>query len=300
MTSSRLHNDFPAAVLFILPSFIGFFIFLLVPIFSTMLLSFTNYSGSFARTAFIGLKNYATVVKDPNFWKSVRVTGVFVFFSTVCQLFLGFSFALILNRRLKGTVFFRSVFFLPVILSSVAICLSFVFIFHPSKGPVNMLLESMHLPRQPWLSGKSTALMTVIFVFIWQSFGYYMIIFLSGLQTINADLYEVADIDGATNFQKLYKITIPGLSPVIFFSTIIAIINAFKSFDNIFIMTGGQYGGGPARATHVLSFDIYQKGFIFWQVGYGAAESVILFCIVMLITVIQIQMQKRWVNFDVV
>ena len=132
------------------------------------------------------------------------------------------------------------------------------------------------------------------------SFGYYMIIFLSGLQAINPSLYEVADIDGASGIDKIINVTLPGLSPVIFFSLIIAVINAFKAFDHIFIMTGGQYGGGPAGSTRVLAFDIYQNGFLFWQIGYGAAESVILFLFVLIITILQYRLQKRWVSYHVV
>jgi multiple sugar transport system permease protein len=186
------------------------------------------------------------------------------------------------------------------VLSSVAVCLSFLFIFHPVKGPVNNFLISLGLAPIPWLADTSTALLTILIVFTWQFFGYYMVIFLSGLQTINPALYEAADIDGASEFNKLLHITIPGLSPVIFFTFIIAVINAFKAFDHIFIMTGGQYGGGPAGSTRVLAFDIYQNGFIFWQTGYGAAESVLLFLIILCITMVQYRLQKKWVSYHVV
>jgi len=159
-------------------------------------------------------------------------------------------------------------------------------------------LQGMGLSPVPWLLDRSTALLTIIIVFVWQSFGYYMVIFLSGLQSINYNLYEAADMDGASGFDKLIHITIPSLSPVIFFSVIIAVINSFKAFDHIYIMTGGQYGGGPADSTRVLAFDIYQKGFLFWQVGYGAAESVLLFLIILFFTFIQNRLQNRWVVYD--
>ncbi|MBN2533450.1 MAG: sugar ABC transporter permease [Spirochaetales bacterium] len=297
---SRLHNDFNVALLFILPSFLGFTIFILIPIVNSFIISFTNYSGSFQNIHFTGFKNYILVISDPKFWQSMWVTLFFVFVAVTMQLVTGFIFACILNKDIRGRVAFRSILFLPVVLSSVAVCLSFLLIFHPSKGPVNSFLKSIGLSPVPWLADKSTALLTILIVFTWQFFGYYMVIFLSGLQTINPILYEAADIDGASEINKLFHITLPGLSPVIFFSFIIAIINAFKAFDHIFIMTGGQYGGGPAGSTRVLAFDIYQNGFIFWQIGYGAAESVILFLIIFLITIVQYRMQQKWVSYHVV
>jgi multiple sugar transport system permease protein len=297
---NTLHNDFKIALLFMLPSFLGFIIFILVPIASSLALSFTNYSGSFRNIHLIGFKNYQLVLSDPKFWQSMSVTLVFVLISVTLQLTMGFIFALIVNKDLKGRVAFRSIIFLPTVLSSVAVCLSFLFIFHPTQGPINNFLKSINVPPIPWLADTSTALLTILIVFIWQFFGYYMVIFLSGLQTINPVLYEAADMDGASELRKLFHITIPGLSPVFFFCLIIAIINAFKTFDHIFIMTGGQFGGGPAGSTRVLAFDIYQNGFIFWQIGYGAAESVLLFIIVLFITIIQYRLQKKWVSYHVV
>jgi multiple sugar transport system permease protein len=295
----KLNNDFNIAIPFLLPSFLGFVIFLVIPILSAFFISFTNYKGSFANMKFVGFHNYNLLLFDSKFWQSVSVTLIFVAVCVCFQLILGFIFAIVLNRRIIGRVFFRSVFFLPVVLSSVAVCISFLFIFHPSEGPINNFLKSISLSPLPWLADKSTSLLTIIIVFIWQSFGYYMVIFLSGLQSINYNLYEAAEIDGASAANKLFYITIPSLSPIIFFSLIIAVINAFKVFDHIYIMTGGQYGGGPAGSTRVLAFDIYQNGFLFWQIGYGAAESVILFLIVLFFTIIQNMMQKRWVTYDV-
>ena len=287
-------------MVFLLPSFIGFAVFILLPILSSFVLSFTNYSGSFARTKFVGFLNYKLIFKNEKFWKSLSVTLVFVFVSVVFQLLLGFIFALILNVKMRGKTFFRSILFLPVILSNVAVCMAFLFIFHPTAGPANNFLKSIGLGPLRWLADADTALLTIIIVFIWQSFGYYMIIFLSGLQTINPALYEAADIDGASSFRKLFSITIPSISPVIFFSMIIALINAFKVFDHVYVMTGGQYGGGPADSTRVLAFDIYQNGFLFWQISKGAAESVILFIIILAITIVQLRMQKKWVTYDIV
>ena len=298
--SGKLTNDTGVALLFALPSLAGFVIFLLVPIVMSFLVSFTNYSGSFRNLRLVGLHNYKMLILDDKFWQSLYVTFIFVFASVSFQLVLGFLFAVLLNQKIKGRNLFRSIIFLPVVLSSIAVCLSFLLLFHPTQGPINALLKSLSLPAVPWLADKSTALLSIIIVFVWQSFGYYMVIFLSGLQSINYALYEAADMDGASGLDKLLHVTIPLLTPVIFFSFIIALFNAFKAFDQVYIMTGGQYGGGPAGATSVLAFDIYKNGFLFWQISYGAAESVILFIIVLAVTVVQYRMQMKWVHYDVV
>lgn len=295
----RLKNDFYTAVPFLLPSLIGFILFLIIPIVTSFIISFTNYKGSFANMKFIGFHNYKLLIFNDTFWQSLAVTLIFAAACVFFQVIIGFLFAVLLNGKVRAKVFFRSVLFLPVVLSSVAVCISFLFIFHPTAGPINNFLKSVHLPPLPWLLDKKTSLLTIVIVFVWQSFGYYMVIFLSGLQSINYNLYEAADIDGASEVDKLFHVTIPSLSPVIFFSFIIAIINAFKAFDHIYIMTGGQYGGGPAGSTNVLAFDIYKNGFLFWQVAYGAAESVILFLIILAVTIFQNTLQKRWVNYDV-
>jgi multiple sugar transport system permease protein len=135
---------------------------------------------------------------------------------------------------------------------------------------------------------------------VWQNFGYYMVLFLGGLQTISATLYEAAAIDGAGPVRRFLSVTIPGLSPVIFFSVTIAIIRAFQVFDQIYVMTGGSWGGGPAGATTVLVFDIYKNGFTHFRFGYAAAESVVLLIIILAVTIIQQQGQKKWVTYDIV
>lgn len=282
---------------FLLPSFLGFALFVLGPAIATVGLSLTNYSGG--RTlSFVGLSNYATAFASPAFWNALWVTVRFVVFSVALQIFLGFSFAVALNRPMAGRSFFRGVYFLPTVLSAIAISLSFVLLLNPSRGPVNMLLESIGIPRQPWLAGKDTALGTIIFVTVWQSFGYYMVLYLSGLQGINPSLYESAEMDGAGVWQKLRRITIPMLTPTTFFCVTIAVIRGFQVFDQVFIMTGGQHGGGPAGATTVLVFDIYRNAFVNYKLGYASAEATILLIIVLAITILQYRGQSRWVNYD--
>ncbi len=282
---------------FLFPSLLGFMVFVFMPILASCGLAFTNYSGGFTYS-YIGLDNFIRTFTSPSFYNALWVTVKFILFTVTIQIILGFLFAVFVNQKILGRQIYRSIFFLPVVLSSVTASLIFMLMFHPEKGPVNNFLMSLGLPAVPWLTSPKTALLTIALVTIWQSFGYYMVLFLSGLQTINPELYESADIDGATVIQKLFYITIPMLSPTTFLCIIIAIINAFKSFDQIYIMTGGQNGGGPAGSTSVLVFNIYQDAFTNFKMGYASAEAVILLLIILVVTVIQYRGQTKWVNYE--
>jgi ABC-type sugar transport system permease subunit len=270
-----------------------------VPIIAAFGISLTNFSGG-PNFRFIGLTNYVNAFTSSTFLKYLSITVNFTFWTVLAQLGLGLVFALILNEKLLGRNFFRGVMFLPNVLSSVAVGLVFSLILDSSRGPVNQFLLSIGLPAPLWLAGEKSALPTIIMVTVWQNFGYYMVLFLGGLQTISATLYEAAAIDGAGPVRRFLSVTIPGLSPIIFFSVTIAIIRAFQVFDQVFVMTGGQLGGGPAGATNVLVFDIYKTGFSQFRFGYAAAESVVLLIIILAVTLIQQHGQKKWVNYDVV
>ena len=296
----RLGTDPPGTVLlFLLPSMAGFIIFLVLPMLSSAVLSFTNYSGGYTLD-FVGLKNYLQAFSSSIFLNSLKVTVVFVLGAVALQLALGLLFALVLDGGLPGQRFFRSLFFMPVVLSSVAISLAFMLLLHPSKGPVNGLLQGMGLEPLGWLSDKATALPTILMVFVWQNFGYYMVIFISGLQSIPPSLYEAADMDGCGRLRKFWCITFPMLTPVTFFSLIMAVIKSFQVYEQVYIMTGGPDGGGPARSTSVLVFEIYRSGFTHFQFGYASAQAFILMVIVLAVTVIQYRGQQRWVNYEIV
>ncbi len=297
MESSYQPRKWFTVLLFLLPSLIGFLVFVFVPIVAVMGLAFTNYSGGL-NTSFIGLDNFVKALTNSTFQKALWNTVKFTLATVVFQLVLGFIFAIILNGKIIARSFFRAIIFLPVILSNIAVSLIFMLLFHPSKGPVNNFLLSMGLPGLPWLTSPKTSLLTIILVTLWQSFGYYMVLFLSGLQSINPELYEAGEIDGANGFQRLMRITVPMLSPTTFLCVIMAVINSFKVFDQIFAMTGGQLGGGPAGSTTVLVFDIYQRAFTNYEMGYASAESFILLLIVLSITIIQYRGQHRWVTYE--
>lgn len=295
----RRSEESPLTVLaFLLPSLVGFVLFIFGPILASIGFSFFRFSGGWRSLEFIGLRNYLRAVHSAEFWGALAVTIRFVAVSVVLQLSIGFVLALFLQNPLRFRNTFRGIIFLPTVLAPIAVGLAFVVILHPEKGPLNQLLVLLGLPPSPWLTSPKTALGSIILVTVWQNAGYYMVIFLAGLISISDSLFESAEIAGANTIQKLRYITIPMLTPTLFFAITMAIIRAFQVFDQVFIMTGGQWGGGPAGATRVLVFDIYINAFIHYDMGYAATESVILLAIVLLITVVQYRRQEAWVNYD--
>ena len=297
---NSLQPSYGVVLSFLLPSFIGFFIFILLPVVGTLVLSFTKYSGGFKIT-FVGLKNYFIILQSPTFLHSLWVTFTFTVLYVVIQTCIALFVAVLLaNPLVHLRKFFRSVFFMPCLLSTVALSLGFVVILNPSKGPLNAMLAFLNLPTSQWLASQNTALLTLVLIMTWQNFGYYMVIFLAGLTTINPSLYECADIEGASSIKKFFGITLPMLSSTMFFVLILSIIRGFQVFDLVYAMTGGRGGGGPNGATNVLVFDINQRGFSQFKMGQASAESFLLLLIVLFITIIQYRQQKKWVNYDLV
>ena len=287
----------PTVLSFLLPGFSGFLLFVLLPMITTAAVSLTDYSGG-PRWHFIGLRNFQLLLGSRRFHQSLTVTLRFVVFTVVLQILLGLLYAVILNRGVRGKNMFRSLFFMPNVLSTVGVSLAFSFIFHPEGGFANQVLTFFGLPPSLWLTGTNTALISVIIVTLWMSFGYYMVVFLGGLQAVNPSLYEAADIDGANDLQCFLRITLPLLSPTTFFAVTVSIIGSFKVFGQVFMMTGGQFGGGPAGATNVVVFDIYLHSFTNFEFGYASAESLILLALILTVTLIQFRHQRRWVSYD--
>lgn len=276
--------------LFILPNFIGFVVFLIIPIILGFIISFTNYDG-FRQFDFVGIQNYIDMFHDEYFLVSLWNNIVYSVVTVPCTMLLALALALLVNTGIKGTKVFRTMFFLPNISSMVAVGIVWSMIFNPVNGPVNNFLTSIGVENPPgWYTSTDTALLTVMIVAIWKQAGYYMIIFLGGLQTIPSSIYEAADIDGASSIKKFFNITLPLLSPTTFMIFILNIIGSFQVFDLINIMTEG----GPGRSTNVLVYRIYQEGFVYSRFGYASAMAYFLFMLVLVVTLIQFRGQKRW------
>jgi multiple sugar transport system permease protein len=283
-----------AAWLFLLPSLVLFLVFTAVPVISAFVISFTQWD-LFTAIQFVGFGNYFTLWNDPIFRQVLGNTGYYVLGSVPVQMALGLAAALALNRGLRGQTFFRVVFFLPVVTSTVAAALVWAWLFNSNYGLINALLSLVGVTDLPkWLASTRWAMPAVIIVSVWQNMGYAMVLFLAGLQNIRQDVYDAAALDGSEGWTRFFTITLPMLSPTTFFVLIISIIGSFQVFELVFIMTKA----GPANATNTLVYYIYQNGFQFYQMGYASAAAMVLFLLVLALTLVQYGLQNRWVHYD--
>lgn len=292
MTKRTVKNA-AIAYLFLLPNFIGFLIFTLIPIICSMGLSVMKWDSA-NPMVFVGLDNFKRLLTDETFKISLWNTFYYSIFTVPLTMAAALGLAMILNQKLKGINIFRTIFFFPHVASLVAVAVVWNLLFHPSLGPVNNILRALGITNPPgWTSSIDWAMPVIIIVSIWKSMGYYMILYLSGLQAIPGELYEAAKMDGANAFQRFKNITLPMLTPTTFFVSIMLTIACFKVFDLVSVMTNG----GPGRATNVLVLHIYNTAFINYEFGYASAISMILFLIVLTITIIQFRSEKKWVSY---
>ncbi|WP_232234227.1 carbohydrate ABC transporter permease [Micromonospora chokoriensis] len=274
---------------FILPNFVGFAVLTLLPVVVLFYVAFTNWN-VFGVADWTGTANFRRMWDDASFWTALRNTVYYAVFHIPLTLAAALGLALLLNRKLRGVRFFRTVAFFPYITSIVAIAVVWNQLFSPEYGPINALLGAVGVDNPPgWTASATWSMPAVIIVGTWRYMGYYMLLFLAGLQTIPAQLYEAAETDGAAPWQRFVHVTLPGLRHTTFFVTVLLTIESFKVFDLILVMTGG----GPGQSTLVLSQYIYQKGFEENQFGYASAVSIVLFAICFGITVIQFMVNKR-------
>lgn len=280
---------------FLFPSLAGLLVFLIVPMIASLALTFYEWDPLLpTHFNFLGLQNYITLIKDTNFWASLQHTLFFIAGYIPLVLITGLGVALIMNQKLVGRSFFRGAFFMPVISAWVAVALMWTWIFNPKYGIVNYLLGLIHITGPTWLYDPHWAMPAIILTSVWKDTGFIMVLFLSGLQAIPQDYYEAASLDGASAWNKLRFITLPLLSPTIFFTLIISLINSFQVFDQVWIMTQG----GPAGSTSVLVEQIINNSFRYGRMGYAATLSWVLFLIIFLVTIFQTRMQKTWVTYE--
>lgn len=274
---------------FLAPNFIGFAIFTLVPIVFAVVLAFLRWDGA-NPMEWAGFSNFTELFDDDQFKAALKNTIVYtagtVPFTLLASLFL----AVILNQGIKARNFFRTVSFFPYIASLVAVAAVWNMIFNPSKGPVNMLLYALGFENVPgWAADKDWAMVTIILFSVWKYMGYYMIIYLAGLQGINPELYEAANLDGTNAWQRFRYVTVPQLSATTFFILVMLTIQCFKVYDIVYMVTQA----GPGTATLVLVYDIYNKAFISWNLGSASAVAMVLFALVLAVTLIQFKTEQR-------
>ncbi|MFD4958085.1 carbohydrate ABC transporter permease [Microbacterium sp. NPDC058389] len=274
---------------FILPNFIGFGVLTLVPIVILFYMAFTNWN-VFGKADFVGLANFTRLMGDGSFRTSVVNTLYYSVMHIPLTIVVSLGLALLLNNKLRGVAFFRTAAFFPYITSIVAIAVVWNLLFSPEYGPINEFLKFIGIQNPPgWLTSPDWAMPAVVIVSTWRDMGYYMILFLAGLQTVPRELHEAARMDGANTWQRFTNVTLPSLRPTMFFVTVMLTINSFKIFDLILVMTDG----GPGQATLVMSQFIYRKGFEESQFGYASAAAVVLFFMCIIVTIIQFLWNKR-------
>ena len=278
---------------FIAPYYIFFLLFVLFPIVVNIFLSFTDFN--LKSISFVGLENYRMMLKDVLFWKSVQNTLIYVVFTVFFTMLLGFLLALALNSAgLWGTRFFRGMIYLPYVTSMVSMAMVWLWLYDPTYGVFNVIMEALGLVAQQWLYDEKLALGAMIVLGIWKGVGYYMTLYLAGLYNIPAYLYEAAAIDGAGYWQKVFRITLPMLRPVTFFILITGTINAFNVFEQVNVMTGG----GPMNATTTIVHQIYIRAFTEYRMGYGAAEAVFLLVIILIFTLLNFRYGNQGQDLD--
>lgn len=284
-----------AGYLFISPTLLSFVVFFLGPVIWGLGMAFFKWD-FFSTPKFIGLDNFAELSHDNLFLTTLKNTALFAVFATSLNVGLGMFIAIGINsiqwRWLK--TFLRTSYFIPFVISTVVVAMLFGFLLQESTGVVNYYLSLLGIDRIPWLTSSTWAFRSVILLDVWKNVGFFVLIFLAGLQGIPSELYEAALVDGASRWKRLSRITIPLLTPTLFFSLIIALIGAFQVFDSMYVLTEG----GPGDATRTVVMYLYREAFGNFNMGYAATMAVALFAIILTLTVAQVKIGERWVFYQ--
>lgn len=290
-TSRR--RDQLTGYLFIAPQLLGSAVFVILPLILVVWYSLHEWNVLAGTFEFVGTENYANLAEDTNLGSVLRATGLFSVGLVVFNLALALLLAVLLNQKLRGTIVFRTLFFSPVVVSLVAWTIVWGFLLQDNGG-VNGLLDTVGVDGPNWLRGETTAMISVVVVQVFKNVGLNMVLFLAALQGVPGELYEAAEVDGASRLRQFWRITVPMISPTILLTSIITVVGSLQVFAQIAVLTQG----GPGTSTTVLVYYLYQQAFQFHHFGYGATLSIVLFGIVLALTVLQWQMRKRWVHHE--
>ena len=295
-TKSVLWKSYTTAYLFIIPSFLFLFIFTYWPVINSFLVSLMKYDISTPKPVFSGVENYKKMFSAPLFWKVLSNNALYSIFTVICGVVVGmFLSVLIQNKGLKLKGIFKLSIFYPYVLPMAAASMVWMWLLNPSYGIVNLLLGKLGFPSYiDWVNDGKYSLPAIIIVAIWKYMGYYVIIYLAGLQSIDNEYYEAAIIEGANPWQKFRFITFPLLTPTTFFVVFLAVINSFQSVDQVYVMTQG----GPYDSSNVLLYYIYQNAFMYGDLGYGSTLSFFLLLILLIGTALYFLGLSKFVHYE--
>ncbi|WP_152397104.1 carbohydrate ABC transporter permease [Paenibacillus guangzhouensis] len=281
--------------IFVAPLILGIAVFYMWPVIQTFYFSFTEW-GAFNKYSWSGLKNYERLLQDKVLWGAFRNTLVFVVWSVPLTVIFSIIVAALLNQKVRGLTIYRTLYFLPVVTMPAAVSIVWKWLYNGDYGFINYILSFFHIQGPTWLSDPKFALYAVIVVAVWMAIGNNMIILLSGLQGISSSYYEAAELDGAGPFYKFFNITLPLLTPTIFFVMVMQLISAFQMFDLIFMMIGDKSIAIESAQTVVFIF--YKYAFLDNAKGYASTIAIVLLVVILIITAIQMRLQKKWVHYE--
>ena len=291
--SVRTRKEELTAYAFVAPQYIGMLCFVLIPVAISIVLCFTEWD-MLSEMKFVGLQNFVTIFSKPRLKQALENTLLFALGVIPLTICVSLALALVVNEKLRGLNFYKACYFLPMCTASVAVTLVWYWIFAPDIGIINYVLSLFGIDGPRWLIEKTSARWAIIIMSVWQNMGYYFLIFFAGLKGIPRDYYEAAEIDGASAWYRFKSITLPLLSPTMFFVVITMSINVFNLFQEPSILTNG----GPEYGTYTIVMYIYDLAFRYFRMGEAAVVSLILFVVVLIITILQFTLSRKWVYTD--
>jgi multiple sugar transport system permease protein len=293
--SKRAVTEAAWAYIFIAPVVIGLALFYSLPAIVSLGFSFTKWDGLSA-PEFVGLDNFAGLLADEKFIRAMGNTILYTIGTVPLTIAFATLLAVLLNRPIKGRVIYRTLYFLPVVTMPIAVGMVWKWLYNSEFGLINFVLGALHLPQPNWLFDEKFALMSIVLVSVWSGLGYNAIILLSGLQGISSTYYEAASLDGATGVRQFCHITLPLLTPSLFFVLVISLINSLQVFDLIFIMMGKN--DAMLDSTRTVVYSIWENGFKYFNMGYASAQAWLLFIVILIMTILQMYFQKKWVHYQ--
>jgi multiple sugar transport system permease protein len=285
-------GDIGKGLAFLSPWIIGFSVFTITPIVLSAWFSLCDYS-LLEPPAYVGLNNYRDLAADKWFWNALANTGKYALIALPSGMMVSLGLAMLLNRPIRGQAIYRTIIFLPSLVPVAASAMIWWWLFNTKLGLLNYMLGSIGIPNVPWLTDPRIALPAIAFMSLW-GVGHTVVIYLAGLQDVPTELYEAAELDGASGFGRMWHVTLPMISPVIFFNLIMAIIGVFRVFEVPYIMTNG----GPARATQVIAMYLYDHAFLYVNMGYASAMAWIQLVLILPLTGLAFWTSRRWVHYQ--